>query len=195
MIRNLQIRHALALAIVALLLVVGGLVLKNLPRGPALEEIRAPLQDADLALQAFEYTETRAGRRQWTIEGDAAGYRQDVEEALIENLRVFFFDDAGEEIEVTLTARHGRIDLAARELRVWEDVVVRGGNDYILQTQSLEYRDANKTAATSEPVRILSPGADVRGRGMRMDVVTRQVEILSEVHALIAPQLFDEGTP
>ncbi|KIH76570.1 hypothetical protein GFER_10410 [Geoalkalibacter ferrihydriticus DSM 17813] len=185
----------MVLAIVALLLVLGVLVFRNLPRGTLEDDIAAPLLDADLALQTFEYTETRAGLRQWSIEGDAAGFRQVSNEALIENLRVFFFDESGEDVEVTLTARHGRIDIDARELRVWEDVVVRGGDDYTLYTQSLEYQDAQKLAVTSDPVRIVSRGFDIRGHGLRMDVVTRRVEILADVEALIAPNFIDTGTP
>jgi LPS export ABC transporter protein LptC len=186
MIKIFQKRHVLIVIMVILVVVVAGLVISNLPRDRSPEDVDAPVRDVDLALQAFEYTETREGRRHWTIEGDSAGYRQDSGEALIENLRVFFFDESGEEAQVTLTAKHGRILVEARELRVWDDVVIETDEGYTLLTQSLEYQDEGQQASTDEPVRILSEAYDIRGRGMRMDVASRTVRLLSDVNATLS---------
>lgn len=186
MIKGFQTRRVLVLAIVLLLLLLAGLVLRNLPRGPALQEVVEVLREADLALQSFEYTETRDGRRQWTVEGDSAGFQQQRNEALIEKPRVFFYDENGERAELTLTAQHGRIDVDARHLRVWGDVVVKGGEEYTLFTQSLEYDDASKLARTDEAVRILSDAFEIRGQGLRLDVPTRQVEVPADVRATLS---------
>lgn len=186
MMKGFQTRRVLLLAIVLLLLVLGAVVLRNLPRGPALESAVEILREADLALQAFEYTETRDGRRQWMVEGDSAGFRRQSNEALIENPRVFFYDESGAGVEMTLRAQHGRIDIEARQLRVWGDVEVEATGQYTLFTQSLDYEDARKLALTDEAVRILSDAFEIRGQGLRLDVTTRRVEIPADVQATLS---------
>ncbi|WP_305041242.1 LPS export ABC transporter periplasmic protein LptC [Geoalkalibacter sp.] len=186
MIKGFQTRRVLVLAIILLLVLLAVLVLRNLPRGRALQEVVETLREADLALQAFEYTETRDGRRQWTVEGDSAGFHQQRNEALIEMPRVFFYDESGERAELTLTAQHGRIDVDARRLWVWGEVVVKGADAYTLFTQSLEYDDAGKLARTDEPVRILSDAFEIHGHGLRLDVTSRRVEIPADVRATLS---------
>lgn len=187
MIKAFQKRHALILLMVIVLLMLVVVVLSNLPRGTSVEEeADRPVRDADLALQTFEYTETRSGRRHWTIEGDSAGYLKESGEALIENLRVYFFDESGTTVQFTLQARHGRIRVDTRHMHVWDDVVIETSEGDLLRTQSLEYHDELKQVSAQGPVHILSKAYDIQGQGMRMDVTTRRVQLLSDVRAVIS---------
>lgn len=186
MIKAFQKRHILILLMVILLLILVAMVLTNLPRGTSFEEADRPVRDADLALQTFEYTETRSGHRHWTIEGDSAGYLKESGEALIENLRVYFFDESGDKVQFTLQARHGRIRVDTREMHVWDDVVIETSEGDILTTQSLEYHDELRQVSAQGPVHIQSKAYDIQGQGMRMDVTTRRVQLLSDVKAVIS---------
>lgn len=186
MIKKIQTRHVLVVTMGVLLLVLAATVFTNYRAVPTEEDGAPAVAGANLALQKFEYTETREGRPQWSIVADSAGYRQAAGETLIENLEVIFFGEPGQAGEVVLTARHGKVDVNTRNVEIWDDVVVIAGSDYRLLTERLYYDGEQRVVSSSEPVHIVSRGFDIRGRGMRLNVATRKLEVLAEVKASIA---------
>ncbi len=189
MIKKIQSRHWPAILLVAVILILAVVVVLNFQaRTPAPEQTDEEVA-ADLTLGQFEYTETRKGQKQWTIVADSAGYHKDQGRTRIVNPRVTFFDEEGESGNIFLSARHGEINTETRELEVWEDVQVESASGYKLTGERLFYDDARRLVTSQDPVRIFFDGFDVAGRGLRLKVDSRVLEIPQEVEAHIDGRL------
>lgn len=194
MIKKIQKRHLPAILIVVIVLILAVVVFLNFKaKTPSLETTPEHVE-ADLALGEFEYTETRHGRRQWTIVADSAGYHKDQERTDITNPRITFYGQEQESDDLFLSARNGQVNTETRELEVWGDVLMESAEGYTLQTERLFYDDTQRLITTQDPVRILYSGFDVRGRGLRLDVTQRSLEILNEVEALLESRLWKRQT-
>jgi LPS export ABC transporter protein LptC len=187
--KYLNIRNILALLItigVSALIVT---VLRNQERlspGALLETV-AP--EADLALQRIHYTETRDGIRRWTLEADSAKHDVGAGVTRIENIRVAFHPENGQGADMTMTARQGTVRIEQGELSVQGDVVVHSPDGYAVETESLQYREAERQISTRDPVRLISEGMEMTGTGMILNIQEQTFVLLANVQARLDGQL------
>jgi LPS export ABC transporter protein LptC len=184
MTKKLNIRNLLALAILVLAGTLTIVVVRNF-RGAAPEEVIESLpRNVDLSLQEINYTETREGRRRWTLAADSAAHNVGDGITRIENIHMTFYDeDRG---DMVLTARSGEMKSASHEVTVRDNVVVRSPQGYALFTDSLRYREADRVIRTDKPVRLVSDKMEVTGIGMRLDIQDRTLALLSNIEARLA---------
>lgn len=182
MAKKLNVRNLLALLIVVLAGALVATVAYNF-RGVEPREIIETLpRNVDLSLKKINYTETREGKRIWTLTADSVDHSASDETTRLENIRMTFYDVRG---DVVLTAERGELREREREVTVSGDVVVENP-DYALRTERLQYHNADRSIRTSEPVRLVGERMEVTGVGMRLDIETRQLKLLSAVEARIA---------
>jgi LPS export ABC transporter protein LptC len=187
--KYLNIRNILALLIV---LGTGSLIVTvhrnqdRLSPGALLETV-AP--EADLALQRIHYTETRDGVRRWTLEADSAKHDVGAGVTRIENIRVAFHPENGSGTDMTMTARQGTVRIEQGELSVQGNVVVHSPEGYTVQTESLQYRETERQIRTQDPVRLLSEGMEMTGKGMILDIQAQTFVLLAEVQAKLDGQM------
>ena len=141
--------------------------------------------NVDLSLKEISYTETREGTAVWTLVADSAAHNIGAGTTHIENIRMTFYDVNGLG-DMTLTARSGELMSESREVSVAGDVVVKSPKGYILYTDWLHYREADRIARTDAPVRLVSATMEVTGTGMRLDVGGRSVVLLTDIRARLA---------
>lgn len=191
MTRRLNVRNLLALAILALAGTLTITVVRNF-HGAAPEEILESLpRNVDLSLQQINYTETREGRRCWTLVADSAAHNVGDGVTRIENIHMTFYDE--EMGDVTLAAESGEMKSSSRDVTVRGDVVVKSPQGYALYTEQLQYLETERLIRTDDPVRLVSEKMDVTGVGMRLDVQGRTMTLLSNVEALLAAKAGDGG--
>lgn len=182
---KITIRNILAFAIIAVATVLIVTVVRNVRR-PAVEEIIESLpRDVDLSMKEISYTETREGVRRWMLTADAAAHSVGQGTTRIENIHMTFYDVEGLG-DLVLTARQGELKTESREVEVRGEVVVQSPKGYAVYTDRLEYREADRTARTEAPVRIVSEGMEVSGTGMRLDLRDHTLVLLSGVRARLA---------
>lgn len=185
MFRKIPARHLLIAAVLLLAGALAVLVARNY-RGFSPEEIVESLpRNVDLSLQEISYTETREGVRRWTLIADSAAHSAGEGITRIENIRMTFYDVDGLG-DLTLTARQGEFRIEEREVEVRGEVVVKSPKGYTVYTEELHYREADRTASTEVPVRLLSETMEVTGTGMRLDLRDQTMELLDDVKARIA---------
>ena len=189
MIKKVQSRHWPAILLVVVVVVLAVVVVLNFQAKTPTTESADEEVAADLSLGQFEYTETRQGRKQWTIVADSAGYHKEQARTRIANPRVTFFSQESDSGDIFLSARHGEVNTETRELEVWGDVLVESAAGYTLKGERLFYDDARRLITSQAPVRILFDGFDVAGRGLRLNVTSRVLEIPREVEARIDGRL------
>ncbi len=193
MVKKVKGRHLLGLLILLVLLGLGFVFMRGLQTMEPEQILERVPENVDLALQKFSYTETQGGVRRWTVQAESAVYDRQNETTQIEDLQVIFFDPSGQSEQVILTARQGRIDVAARYLEVWDEVVVTTDDGGMLHTERLQYRDDEKLITTDADVRYESPGMLILGRGMNLDVIRRTVNLRDEVRAWLRHSLKKAG--
>jgi LPS export ABC transporter protein LptC len=187
--KYLNIRNTLALLIIVGASALIVTVLRNQERlspGALLETV-AP--EADLALQRIHYTETRDGIRRWTLEADSAKHDVGAGVTRIENIRVAFHPENGEGVDMTMTARQGTVRIEQGELSVQGDVVVHSPDGYAVETESLQYREAERQISTRDPVRLISEGMEMTGTGMILDIQEQTFVLLANVQARLDGQI------
>lgn len=181
----LSVRNLLALAILFFAVVLILWVIRNY-RGGSEENIGAITPQVDLALKGFNYTETIAGRRQWTLKGEHAFH--DVESGLtkVVGIDMIFYDD--ELGEISLKAKEGNIDAEYRVVNIRGNVLIDNPHRYQISTESLRFIVKEKAFETLDAVKITSEEMELSGQGMRFGVRTRIFELFSTVRAKFDPR-------
>lgn len=181
---NVNIRNILGFIIVALVVALAVMILRNF-KGFDGDEILERLPDnVDLAMSRIQYTETQDGVPQWTLQADSAMHSFSQGTTDIQNILMVFYDQ-GELGDVTLTADSGKFFSDPQVVHVQGNVVVRSPKGYSFYTDSLVFTSADRIIRTEDDVRLLSGAADIRGTGLLLHVDTRQISILRAVTAVI----------
>ena len=186
-----NVRNFLALAIVVLATTLTVTVVRNFKGGSPEEILESLPRNVDLSLKKINYTETRDGKRHWTLVADSAAHTVEDGITRIENIHMTFYDeDMG---DVVMTAEKGEMKSASREVAVRGDVVINNPQGYSLYTDSLLYREAERMISTEEPVRMVSEKMEVTGVGMRLDVQDHTLVLLSDIQARLAAVAGERG--
>ncbi len=192
MVSRAYIRRFLMAALLVLVTAITVVVIRNF-RGAGPEEFLQEIPgQVDLALKEVRYTETRGGRREWTLVADQASYQREGEVTRIANIQLTFHAEKEGE-DVRMTAREGEIRLGTHSVEVWGDVVVSTGKGSSLHTERARYRQSEGMVVADGPVRLISPGLEVTGKGMRLWVESRRMKLLSDVEARLQPQGLKDG--
>lgn len=181
---KLNIRNFLAVVILVLAGALTITVVRNFQGSLPEEDLEALPRHIDLALKEIRYTETSDGIRRWTLVADSAAHSVSEGVSRIENIQMTFYDRQGAE-DVVLSARSGSFRAESREVEALGDVVVKSARGFALYTEQLVYREADRVIYTQSPVRMVSAGMELTGKGMRLSVVDHRLELLSTVRARI----------
>lgn len=177
-----QIRNLLAVIILALAVMLAVTVVKNFERGLPQEEDAAPPAKVDIALEQVRYTETSDGNKRWTLIADRVEYDRNADISRLENVHITFFRP-GEAGDVDFTANQGTFRVESKEVEAWGDVVVTTGDGMTFRTERARFNEKSRQIRSDEKVNLSGRGLAVTAIGMRYSLVSRQLELLSEVEA------------
>ncbi len=113
--------------------------------------------EAAFVISHFEHTAMKGEKRDWTIKAASAKFYTDSRKVDLEALEAVFFLENGEETRVT--ADHGEMDMATKNIRARGNVVVHHPQ-YRLKTESLNYRYDSR-------IMILDASLEIEGEGLR----------------------------
>ncbi len=140
-------------------------------------------ENVDLALKNIKYTKTLDGKPLWTLEADSADHSMDDGITRIKNVHMVFFDP--QMGEIVLTAEQGELIPASQTVTVRSNVKVVSSPGSVMQTEFLEYQEADYSLHTDREVRLHFDHFEVVGKGMRLNVENRKLVLLSNVQALL----------
>lgn len=106
---------------------------------------------AALSISQFEHTAMKDGEREWTLRADMARLFSENRKAVLTRIETIFFMEDGE--RVIMNADHGEMDMASKNLQVWENVIVNHP-EYVLKTESLNYKYESRIMIIDAPLEI-----------------------------------------
>lgn len=182
--RNLLLLSALLFAGILVVVV----VVRYRPAPDLADVVKALPTGVDLALQQINYTHSEQGTPRWRLVAARVEHLAAEQMIAVKDLQLTFFAADGRE-KVTLTARHGRVNSDFRVIEVQDEVkIVSHNHGYELHTDSLTYRQEERSLVTDAPVKLASDGLQLDGVGMHLDLKAGRLHIRSAVHAVFQPK-------
>ncbi len=106
---------------------------------------------ATLSISRFAHTAMKNGKKEWTLHADTARLFSESQKAALSRLEAVFFMENGEQI--TMNADRGEVDMASKNLRAWDNVVVHSP-EYTLKTETLNYTYDSRILVIDAPLEI-----------------------------------------
>ncbi len=154
----------------------------NLQREKRSEEgedpTRIPQLKADMVLEKIRLVEDKRGEKTWELDAKAIQQYQGQNIILIEDVKVTFHTKEGRSF--ILSGKKGKVYQDSRNMELEGDVLLTSSDGYRLKTHSIFYHHANREVTSPDPVEIDGKEIRVVGRGMRVDMEARIINILSQ---------------
>jgi len=133
---------------------------------------------ADLHLR-----ESEAGRLRWVLQADTAFSYGEHEPTQLYGVAIDFYDDTGDTIRSTLTAREGEVRERSHAFLARGEVVVESRAGHVLETEELRWDPEAEKVVSDRFVRLTKGTSVLTGVGIESDPQLRVYRILSEVEA------------
>jgi LPS export ABC transporter protein LptC len=118
--------------------------------------------DAEMRLSDMEFTELQEGKRLWTIRAAEAKYFQEGQKTLLTVVRITFFLESGDEIQ--LESQEGALYAGTKNIELWDSVRAVLPRGYQLSTERAFYDHEKKTISSEAPVHLAGPDVQLEGR-------------------------------
>ncbi|ABB31516.1 protein of unknown function DUF1239 [Geobacter metallireducens RCH3] len=187
MVKPNKIRHILASVIVlATLYIAVSLALKLGAGGKKDEGLPALPRNVEISLSKIHYTETKDGVRQWDLYAGKGEYDKARDVTRLTDVRLVLHE-RGKSGEITLVSDQADYFNAAKNVALTGNVVAKSESGMEFTTGRASYQSNRSLVVTDDRVRFTDGGMSVSGVGMELSVKTRQVRILRDVTATVAP--------
>ena len=135
-------------------------------KGGSQKEQQAAVQTADkseaeVTLKDMEYTELQEGKRLWTIRAAEARYFQEEQKTFLWTVRIAFFLESGDEIQ--LESREGSLHAGTKNIELWDKVHAMLPRGYQLFTEYARYDHQQQTISSQALIRLEGPDVQVEG--------------------------------
>jgi LPS export ABC transporter protein LptC len=157
LLQSLALVVALGLILVFIFGIWKGRTQKELQGGQTIDK-----SDAEMKLSDMEYTELQEGKRLWTIRAAEAKYFQDEQKTLLTEVRITFFLENGEEIQ--LESQEGALHPGTKNIELWNAVRALLPRGYRLYTERIAYDHRQQTIASDTRVRLTGPDVQLDGK-------------------------------
>jgi LPS export ABC transporter protein LptC len=118
--------------------------------------------DAEMKLSDMEFTELQEGKRLWTIKAAEAKYFQEEQKTRLTEVRITFFLENGEEIQ--LTSQEGALHPGTKNIELWNAVQALLPRGYRLFTERVFYDHQKQTLASDTQVKLAGPDIQLEGK-------------------------------
>lgn len=187
MVKPNKIRHILASVIVlATLYIAVSLALKLGSGGKKEEGLPALPRNVEISLSKIHYTETKDGVRQWDLFAGKGEYDKARDVTRLTDVRLVLHE-RGKEGEITLVSDRADYFNASKDVVLTGNVVAKSEGGMEFASGRASYQSKRSLVVTDDRVRFTDGGMSVSGVGMELSVKTRQVRILRDVTATVAP--------
>jgi LPS export ABC transporter protein LptC len=117
--------------------------------------------EAEMTLKDMEYTELQEGKRLWTIRAAEARYFQEEQKTLLSTVRIAFFLESGDEIQ--LESHEGLLYAGTKDIELWDAVHAMLPKGYQLFTERARYDHQQQTISSRTLIRLEGPDVQLEG--------------------------------
>lgn len=150
----------------------------------ASEKIFKVLPDnVDMQVRDVLYTDVSADGSKWEIRAKTVTYVRKENLALFDQVVAKMIQSDGRTF--IMTGKKGRFWTATKDLDVTGDVVIISDKGDRITMDVLRYTDRDKIMSTDSDVTLDNATTRLKGKGMRIDINKRHVQIMSNVNAMI----------
>ena len=139
--------------------------------------------DAEMKLTDMEYTEMEKGRRAWTLKADEAKYYQDEQKTSLKKVRLRFFLQNGEEIQ--LPSLQGILYAGRKDIELWGGVHAVFPNGYEMSTEKAYYRHEQNSISSQSSISVTGPDLELTGRNWKYQIPERRALLEGRVQATL----------
>lgn len=187
MIKVNKIRHILALVIVLATLYVAVTLALKLGTGDKKKEgLPALPRNVGISLSSIHYTETKNGIKQWDLFAEKGEYDKARDVTVLSGVRLVLHE-RGKSGDITLVADRADYFNASKDVALSGNVVAKSESGMEFATGQATYKADRSVVVTDDRVRFTDGTLSVTGVGLEFFVKTRQVRVLSDVTATVAP--------
>ena len=172
-------KTALILVMAGALALVGSIFVIYRRGSQEVREIVASAEpDADVSISRVHHVATKEGRTEWKLDADSAYLMDQRSQAVFESPTIIFFTEKREEVH--LTAREGVVETDSNNIEVHGDVVLKS-EDYRMETQTLNYKHADRVFFSNVPVRVNGADFDLQADSAFFDLKTNTMKFQGNV--------------
>ena len=137
----------------------------------------------DMQVRDVLYTDVSADGSKWEIKAKTVTFVRKENLALFDQVHVKLNPADGR--TYVMTGKQGRFWTVTKDLDVTGDVVIISDRGDRITMDVLRYSDRDKIMTTDSDVTLDNATTRLKGKGMRVDINKRHVQILSHVNAII----------
>ena len=182
----MSMRRVKITLLISILLISGVVIVSiwaNLQGRKRAEEKEKPpevtTEGADTRLEKIHLVEDKHGRKTWELEAKSIQQHQDQNMMVLEDIKVIYYTNDGRLF--TITGQQGKVYQDSKDIELKGDVVVTSSDGYRMRTQSVAYRNKEKTASTEDAVELEGDQIQMTGNGMIVDMEGKWFRLLRGV--------------
>ncbi|MRR07622.1 MAG: LPS export ABC transporter periplasmic protein LptC, partial [Deltaproteobacteria bacterium] len=150
------------------------------------EGLPALPRNVEISLSKIHYTETKNGIKQWDLFADKGEYDKARDVTRLAGVRLVLHE-RGKGGDITLVSDQADYFNASKDVSLAGNVVAKSESGMEFTTGRASYQSNRSLVVTDDRVRFTDGGMSVTGVGMELSVKTRQVRIMRDVTATVAP--------
>lgn len=186
MVSPVYIRPLLALLLLAAVVSIAAVVLRNGPQGsaPVLTANQQLPHNIDVALKKARFTEIQDGQVVWELVAERVNYDKGGDMAYLSDIRMKF-QGTPSRGAVSVTADSGEYSSLEKNVRLKGHIHVATEDGASFKTASIVYTGATAQFSTSDPVAFRQQRLQLTAVGMNLGVKDQRARFFSSVDASI----------
>ncbi len=145
-------------------------------------EEKLPQQFPSIILENFSITETKQGKKLWTL--NAARARVFDKIIKVDTIKIKFYDE-NEAVFSLLNAPRGVLDTKSHNIQALDSVTVYTDDSTKLFTKSLFWNNDSARILTNDHIRIVKKdGTVIEGEGLKTDPGLKKIEIIGSTKGI-----------
>ncbi len=133
----------------------------------------------DLSLKDIDYTQITEGRKEWTLKATQVDYKQDADQFELKDVEVRLYRQGGGMVQ--LKGKAGIYNRKENWVQIRGRVLVKTDNGYILRGKAFTFDLKQRVLTSQDVVYISGPGFQIAGHGLKFEVASRKLILMSDV--------------
>ncbi len=190
MILNRKLRIGLILFLAGTILIAVTITYVNLKKkvnsSDTFKKESFPDKDADMTMDNFHFTQAGQGKSDWEVKAVRAKLFKKENKAVLEDVVAVFTTSQGVRLE--LKGDEGLFNTESHDIYIRKrnnDIKIISSNGYTMTTDSLSWDNKKRVVATDDAVLIEGKEIKLKGKGLRINAISQELEVLSDVEAVI----------
>ncbi len=134
----------------------------------------------------LKYTESEGGKIIYEIESGQAKFFKDESRTEFTDIRVTF--NYQDQYQIIVSGKRGVLNTDTKDITISDNVEITAASDYKMTSNTLSYNAETKEISTDDTITVTGPKANFSGKGLRFNMDTEELFIVSDIATTIIGQ-------